>query len=358
FGTRRQRQMCIRDRVSYALPGGPSHLCVADLNADSIPDVALPIWNVALRMLVVCLGVGDGTFHAPVAYGLGGGIRPECLAIGDLNSDGIEDLATANMATSNVSILLGRGDGTFLDGVVYPAGVSASFVTIVPNLNQDDIPDLAIGNLGLGLVTVLLGTGGGAFAAPVSYSIQGQTAGLAVGDVTGDGVLDILAANYYADNLAVLRGHGDGTFETMHSYGGAFGAWIPTLADINGDEKDDLIVPNATDVAIFYGTRGAAGVDEESADESPARWFDAAPNPLDQELSISFRLSEPGQACAKVYDTAGRVVATLVDEPLPAGTHFLRWQPAESETRIPSGVYFVRITADGRTDTRRVTLLR
>jgi hypothetical protein len=68
----------------------------------------------------VLLGKGDGTFQTAVNYGAGTGAYS--VAVGDFNHDGKPDLAVANYGSNNVSVLLGKGDGTFQAAVNYGVG--------------------------------------------------------------------------------------------------------------------------------------------------------------------------------------------------------------------------------------------
>jgi enterochelin esterase family protein len=78
------------------------------------------------------------------------------------------------------------------------------------------------------------------------------------------------------------------------------------------------------------------------------------PNPFNPATNIGFRISDFGFVELKVYDLAGREVATLVSENLPAGSYTYRW-----ETRgLPSGVYFYCLKAGSFEKTRRMLLIR
>src|SRR2546426_10005428 len=88
------------------------------------------------------------------------GTKPVALAIGDFNADGLKDLAVANAGSANVSILLGRGDGTFFPHVDYTVGSSPSAVA-VGDFNNDTNQDLAVTDVtfGVGYFSILLGAG-------------------------------------------------------------------------------------------------------------------------------------------------------------------------------------------------------
>jgi hypothetical protein len=92
---------------------------VADLNADGQPDLATA--NASSGDVSVLLGRGDGTFQEQRRFAVGD--DPGSLVVADLNADGRPDLATANAASDDVSVLLGRGDGTFQEQRRFAAGL-------------------------------------------------------------------------------------------------------------------------------------------------------------------------------------------------------------------------------------------
>ncbi len=78
------------------------------------------------------------------------------------------------------------------------------------------------------------------------------------------------------------------------------------------------------------------------------------PNPFNPSTTFVYSLEKPGHARLEVFDISGRRVATLVDGDKPAGRHEIAWRPTE----LASGIYFSRLTVGGKTDTKRVTLLK
>ena len=106
------------------------------------------------------------SFLAAVNYGAGTTLS---VAVGDFNGDGKADLAVANYRSSNVSVLLGNGNGTFQAAVNYGAGTYPHSVA-VGDFNGDGKPDLAVANYGSNNVSVLLGNGNGTFQTAVNYA--------------------------------------------------------------------------------------------------------------------------------------------------------------------------------------------
>jgi hypothetical protein len=103
---------------------------------------------------------------------IGVGTQPYAVAEGDFNGDGHLDLVTANDGSNTVSVLLGRGDGTFAPQVTYPVGNSPLSVA-VGDFTGDGHLDLAVANDGSDTVSVLLGRGDGTFAPQVGHLPRG-----------------------------------------------------------------------------------------------------------------------------------------------------------------------------------------
>src|SRR2546428_219321 len=138
------------------------------------------------------------------------GRSPDSVAVGDFNGDGKLDLAVANFDSSDVSVLLGNGDGSFKAALTFGAGRGPSFVA-VGDFNGDGTEISAVAILDSRAVSVLLGTGAGTFMAALAFAAGRAPASVAVGDFNGDGKLDLVVANLVAGDSAsvsVLLGNG------------------------------------------------------------------------------------------------------------------------------------------------------
>src|SRR5579862_1673314 len=205
----------------------------------------------------VVTAVPGGDFGAPASYAVGTGLGPVgSVALGDFNGDGKADLVVTNYPDSSVSVLLGNGDGTFQSKVDYSAGPQPVSVA-VGDFNGDGKVDLVVanGNDGPSNVSVLLGNGDGTFQAAANYSVGSllypymSPASVAVGDFNGDGKADLATANQFG-NVSVLLGNGDGTFETAAHYPAGAGAVAVAVGDFNGDGKADLVTVNYADNSL------------------------------------------------------------------------------------------------------------
>jgi hypothetical protein len=119
-----------------------SGIAEADFNGDGFPDIVVGPCGSSVNML---LGNGNTTFTSmsvPVSQ-IGEFLEPNYEVTGDLNGDGIPDLVLVNTAGSEIGIMLGKGDGTFLAGPVLTlAGGAWAGEAAVADFNGDGIPDL------------------------------------------------------------------------------------------------------------------------------------------------------------------------------------------------------------------------
>ncbi len=249
----------------------PEGVYVGDLNKDGKLDIALTSQSNTLTVATY-LGNGNGTFSSPKAYNVvdayGNSFEfapapPSAFA--DFNNDGALDVLAEGNGTGVAALALGDGSGGFKAPVISQTPNPGSIVTA--DFNHDGIADIAVVNEPLCIsctatsVTVFLGTGKNHFAAPVTYTIPVNRGMIAAGDINNDGHIDLVVARNPQlinntsnnettnsnDDVAVLLGRGDGTFETPVGYHllGAPNASTESnqvyLVDVNKDGKLDLI---------------------------------------------------------------------------------------------------------------------
>jgi hypothetical protein len=151
-----------RTAINYAAGSDAESVAAGDLNGDGYPDVVIS--NLRASTVAVLLNNGDGTFQAPVHYAAAVGRGTNVVAVGDFNSDGFLDVAvasrgtalgtTSDASTGALAVLLGKGDGTFRNALMYAAGDGPTFLT-VGDVNGDSQPDLLIST---GRIWTLLNT--------------------------------------------------------------------------------------------------------------------------------------------------------------------------------------------------------
>jgi len=220
------------------------------------------------------------TFSEPVA---GVDVSQFSLAgsgVSGASIGGVTEVSGSNGTQYMVSVNTGTGDGSValeftgahvadLAGNGLPGGALQDFATFTgiegygiasEDLNEDGKQDL-VAISSSNTVAVLLGDGDGSFQPPVSYTVENGihgTMGLVIGDVNGDGNLD-LAASAYAGNgtICTLLGNGDGTFQPqIVSQTDSTYPNFSAIADFNADGKPDLAVANTANrsgVSILIG---------------------------------------------------------------------------------------------------------
>jgi hypothetical protein len=236
--------------VHFTAGAGPESSVTGDFNGDHKLDLAVP--NPNSNNVSILLGKGDGTFNSAVEYSVGQ--APIVATVGDFNRDGKLDLVIANINSNNVSILLGNGNGTFQTAVEYGAGSNPAALA-VGDFNRDGKLDVVVTDVGSNTVSVLIGNGAGSFQLGKAYAVGQNPRGLTVGDFNRDGKLDLVVANNYSNSVSVLLGNGDGTFHPPVNHSGLANAASIATADFNGDGKLDLVVANSLgfNVAVLLG---------------------------------------------------------------------------------------------------------
>jgi len=241
--------------LTYQADSPPGSVVLGDLNADGNLDLV----GMSSTSVGVLLGAGDGSFAAISEYPTG--IATRSIGLGDLNGDGAIDIVTVSSTTSSVGVLLGQGDAQFAPKLDYPTDQGPLGVT-VGDLNADGVLDVVTSNQGSsfkGTVSVLLGVGAGRLATHVDYPVGVNPFAVALGDLNGDRKLDMAVANMGVDgqwSISVLLAKGDGTFAPQSAYACGFGPNSIALGDLNGDGKLDIVTANstaATTVSVLLG---------------------------------------------------------------------------------------------------------
>ena len=223
--------------VDYAVGTGPRGVVAGDFNNDGKMDLAAA--SQGSNTFSVLLGNGDGTFRAALNYSTGQ--QPTSITTGDINGDGILDVVTANSYNGDLSVFFGKGDGTFVIPIQTTYANSANQVAL-SDFNGDGKADLFYGPYGY----VLLGNGDGTFQ---SLYYGGQSGPFTLEDLNGDGKIDYISQNY--SSVYVGLGNGDGTFVTFggYSYGNTSGNGV-AVGDVNGDGKLDVLTANTSGSTI------------------------------------------------------------------------------------------------------------
>ena len=259
--------------VGYPVGLGTNSLGLADLDGDGKLD--LIVTNAGITAaggdhVDVLLGNGDGTFQAAAAYGVA--TSPISLAVGDFNGDGLPDVATANGAVSNnfavssdVSVLLGKGDGSLLTapryGVTAGAQNGGRFL-VAGDFNGDCLQDLAIenplsqpnGSFTI-RVSVLLANAAGGFQPSIDSVVDtgisdDASETMVAADFDSNGKLDLVVTA--PPGAFLLSGNGDGTFQKGVPVSSS--SYISGPVDFNADGRADMAESGAVLLGNGDGT--------------------------------------------------------------------------------------------------------
>lgn len=389
---------------TYTAPSNPMKVAIADLNADGKPDVVVCGGNA----VGVFLGDGNGGLGVRTDYPVG--LEPRGLTITDLNQDGKPDIVTANYTGKSVSVLLGVGDGTFLShndtsmGVELTRVVAADFnsdgkqdvaalssdssrVTVLPgdgsggfgaglttatsanpvgiaaaDFNGDGVSDLALAaqDANGSIVSILVNSGTGLF--PVRHDTptgMGAT-GIAVGDLNGDGKLDVATADFGVMNtVSVHLGDGSGSLGSKRDFGAGVDPKAIAIAQMDGDAMPDLVVGNLKSVCVLKNMATITGVNASRAPSVGLLALAVRPNPFNPSTVVEFSLNHPGPVKIWIFDAQGRKLRKLMDGQGKLGRNAVRWDGTDGRGgRAASGIYFCKVVAEGTTAVSKMTLLR
>ncbi|HQU71563.1 MAG TPA: FG-GAP-like repeat-containing protein [Calditrichia bacterium] len=397
-----------RDFSILPLPNAnrPSTNEAADFNGDGISDLA--IGSTTNNNVNICLGDGLGSYGSITSYPAGQGVRG--LAILDIECDGDMDIVTANRNAGNLAILRNRGDGVFEAPTFLDTPGSGETAIATADVNRDGIADLYVGAYSSGEMSVLLGDGQGNLTVAHTQSAGGQPWMIAVGDINDDGYADVVSANANNQTVGVMLADRIGGFASATTY--PSGANFPLaidLGDLDGDGDLDMVVSNyggrwrvfanngsggfsvagdydaesAASCAVLHDRDNDGDLDVTAIDEiadllfifenpgvtaiEPAplnlaqtfRLEQNFPNPFNPETTLTYSMASGGEVELSLYNVRGEKLATLFAGRQAAGTHHLKWNGLDADGReVVSGIYFCYLRVNGASQTIKMMLMR
>jgi hypothetical protein len=315
--------------LGYAWPNYPpaaASVAVADFNGDGTQDFVVGTRGYetggSVELVAMLLGDGHGNIASVSHWRLDHGWS---MAAGDLNGDGDADLVTAT--GSQVRVRLGNGTGGFeapAGGQSYAAGPGASEV-VLGDFNRDGKLDIATANYIGGNVSVLRGRGDGTFSEAEFYSAGPGAIAVAAGDLNGDGWLDVVTANAGGNTTSVLINDQSWGAVPPHVSVSDTTVTEGDAGTVNATFTLTLSRASAVDVTVQYSTAdvtatagsdyvAASGTVTIPAGQTSKTFTVAVKGDLVAELNEQFAVNLTAATNATIRDGQG-VVTILDDEP-------------------------------------------
>lgn len=248
----KQNAMSFASASNFSTDHSPVGLASGDLNNDGLDDIAvihvganLTINNLRYYSSVsVFINKGNAEFTSRDDYPVGK--KPAGIVIDDFNNDGWLDLATSNRGGYNVSVLLNRGDGKFDKSINYSIiGVPHTGINLeTGDIDGDGDSDIVSFCSKFNTIEVLINRGDGTFKEFLEYPASLRPSAIFLGDFDNDGDLDVSACSLSSGDVGIIYNNGDGTFATFEFfYIGTYPRGIVS-GDLNADGSPDLISAN------------------------------------------------------------------------------------------------------------------
>jgi Flp pilus assembly secretin CpaC len=228
----------------------PSGIVVGTFNSNNNAHPGFVVTNFADDTISGFNGNGDGTFTAasgsPIALPTTGS-GPIAITANDFNNDGILDLAVLNQTTKNVTLLQGKGDGTFTEFAKSPIPVGNGPVAIASGaLAGSTGPALAIANQTDNTATVYLGNGDGTFTLSSQSPLTTDKAptGIVISDFAQQSSGGIAVTNRDAGTVTVFVDLGSGLFTSALEPAAGTNPTAIVSGAFTGNPFPDIVVTN------------------------------------------------------------------------------------------------------------------
>jgi hypothetical protein len=229
---------------------GPANLLTLDLNLDGEADIVSA--NAKNSTLSILFGKGDGTFRNPLNIAVP--MEPTSLAAADFNKDGLPDLVVNSRGENAFVTLLGKGNNSFRSPRKHPTG-RVPLALIVDDFNGDGHMDIAV-TLTFDKMEIHLGNGNGFFKKGETYLTGSRSFSGVAHDFNGDSIPDIALAASSSNSSAIriFWGNGDGTFQKPFRLGEGLIPLSLIKKDMNGDGLMDIVCAagQGDNMYLFY----------------------------------------------------------------------------------------------------------
>ena len=290
------------------IPVGTTPTTVATADVDGDGDLDMLCSNRNSATVSVRLNNGSGLFGGGADVAVSA--TPVAVTTADVDGDGDLDLIAGSRTTpAVVSIRLNNGSGTFSGGADVQGRLLLTAVTTADIDNDGDLDVLATedgiqpGNTGG--VLVLHNNGLGTFAQGTAIVVAAEPQALTVGDIDGDGDVDLVTANRTPGTASVRLNNGAGLFSGSTELNIGSSGKTVALADVDGDGDLDLLAGSNSTVGTSVFFNNGAGVFGSPATYYVPAPFSLAPTDLDGDGDLDMLIAEGNSNTVGVFINNG-----------------------------------------------------
>ena len=279
------------------------------------------------------------------------------------------DLFVAGIQSDDVALLLGDGNGGFIFSDKVSVGNGPWMITS-GDINLDGIPDVATANANGSTLSIVFANLDGTLSAPINYPTGSFPLAIDLGDIDGDGDLEVVTSNFSTADYTMYENDGTGKYINRRNFDANSAGSCAVLHDRDNDGDMDMTgIDELDDLLILFTNDKAVNVNDENISPAMFSLSQNYPNPFNPSTKIKFTIPQSplpgadgmgGLVTLKVYDVLGNEIATLVNQELPSGEYEVDFDAgATHPIALTSGIYFYQLRAgESFIQTKKMILLR
>ena len=265
-------------KVEFSTGTTPSDIAIADLDLDGKVDMVVSDFSdntiSVYRNISSSGSISTSSFDSRVSFTTN--TNPYSISIADVDGDGKLDISVANRNGTCVSVFRNNASSggfstkSFSTSVDFSTGSGSELHKLVhADLDGDGKLEMCVSDWNGGVFVFRNTSTSGSitsssFASNVNFSVGSIPRGLALGDLNGDGKVDILASNWNSGSISVLRNTSSsgtinsGSFASAVDYTAGANPRSIVMGDVDGDGKPDLVITNlgAATISVYRNLSG------------------------------------------------------------------------------------------------------